>query len=85
MCRSGILNPQFRESFLRQHVLSCADTSQNVLIAFRNSIRDKNANIAFFDETVLLMVFLLVVCLQLSRTSFAVVLAELAAPPAHLE
>jgi len=56
-----------------------------VLIVFGNSIRDKNADIAFFEDTVLLVVPLLVIGLKLSRTSLAEVLAELAAPPSDLK
>ena len=55
------------------------------MIVLGNSIRDKNADIAFFAETVLLVVPLLVIGLELPRTTFAAVLAELAAAPARLE
>ncbi len=48
-------------------------------------LRDKNADIAFLEDTVLLVISLLVVRLKLPRTSLAAVLAELAAPPVDLE
>ena len=85
MCRSGTLNPWFRVPILSQQVLTLADTSQNASIALRITLGDKNADIAIFGNTILLVVPLLVIGLKLPRTSFAAVLAELAAPPAHLE
>ena len=85
MCRSGTLNPRFRVPILSQQVLSHADTCQNASIALRITLGGKNADIAIFGNTVLLVVPLLVIGLKLPRTSLAAVLAELAAAPAHLE
>ena len=84
MCRSGISNPRFPGSILSRHVLACADRGQNAAIALGITLRDKYADIAFLEDTVLLVVPLLVIGLKLPRTSLAAVLAELAAPPADL-
>jgi hypothetical protein len=85
MCRAAILNPRFPGSFLARYILACADTCQYVVIVLGNSVRDKNGDIAFLAETVLLVVPLLVIGGKLLCTTFAYVLAELAPAPAHLE
>ena len=85
MCRSGTPNPWIRLPILSQQVLVHADTSQNASIALRITLGDKYADIAFLDNAVLLVVPLLVVRLELPRTSLAAVLAELAAPSADLD
>ena len=85
MCRSAIVNPRFPGSFLACGVLLHADRCQNVLIIFGITLGNNDGELRFPLDTVLLVVPLLVVGRELPRTSLAEVLAELAAPPAHLE
>ena len=85
MCRAGTLNPWIRLPILSQHVLSYTDRCQHASNVFGITLGDNDGNLRFPLDALFLMVPLLVVGLKLSRTSFAEVLAALAAAPAQLE
>ena len=79
------MNPRFPGSFLACGVLLHADRCHNASIVFGIILGDNDGDLRFPLETVFLVVPLLGIGLELTRTTFANVLAELAAAPAHLE